>query len=264
MTGVGDVPRDLASFISGTQRRLVALERRRSKPGAVGPPGGLTIEEVRDIIGATLVAGSNVTISVNDAGNTVTITATGGGGGGDSLHPGTGENSIALGVDTEAVGDAAIALGDTAVANDYYAIAIGNYATASLSDGIAIGRVSEAEEDGAIAIGYSSDAAGEESMSIGYLSAAYGLRSVALGRSAVADHDASVAIGTYAFTSADNQIKLGTSSETVVIPGRVQMASYPPASSSAVGAQGQIAWDSTYFYVCVTANSWRRIALATF
>jgi hypothetical protein len=40
-----------------------------------------TDEQVRDVIGAALVAGSNVTITVNDPGDTITIAATGGSGG---------------------------------------------------------------------------------------------------------------------------------------------------------------------------------------
>lgn len=40
-------------------------------------------EVIRDVTGATLVAGTNVTITPNDAGDTITIAATGGGGGGD-------------------------------------------------------------------------------------------------------------------------------------------------------------------------------------
>jgi hypothetical protein len=42
-------------------------------------------EAVRDRVGATLVAGTNVTITVSDAGNTITIAAAGGGGGGAPL-----------------------------------------------------------------------------------------------------------------------------------------------------------------------------------
>jgi hypothetical protein len=42
------------------------------------PTGGLDAEAVRDTIGAALVAGSNITITVNDAGDTITIAATGG------------------------------------------------------------------------------------------------------------------------------------------------------------------------------------------
>jgi len=40
--------------------------------------------------------------------------------------------------------------------------------------------------------------------------------------------------------------------------------SQTPASSSASGTAGDIAWDSSYIYVCVAANSWKRVALSTF
>lgn len=43
--------------------------------------GSYTDEQVRDVIAAALVAGSNVTLTVNDPGNTITISATGTGGG---------------------------------------------------------------------------------------------------------------------------------------------------------------------------------------
>ena len=46
-------------------------------------------ETVRDTMGAALVAGSNVTITPNDAGDTITIAATGGGAGGNVTKVGT-------------------------------------------------------------------------------------------------------------------------------------------------------------------------------
>ncbi|MCC0012895.1 MAG: DUF2793 domain-containing protein [Rhodobiaceae bacterium] len=36
-----------------------------------------------------------------------------------------------------------------------------------------------------------------------------------------------------------------------------------PASASDTGNQGDIAWDSSYIYVCVATNTWKRAALAT-
>jgi hypothetical protein len=36
-----------------------------------------------------------------------------------------------------------------------------------------------------------------------------------------------------------------------------------PASASAPGGQGEIAWDSNFVYVCVATNAWRRAALTT-
>lgn len=48
------------------------------------------------------------------------------------------------------------------------------------------------------------------------------------------------------------------SSETVL--GGVANA---PASPTAAGTQGQIAWDTSYICVCTAANTWRRAALST-
>lgn len=36
-----------------------------------------------------------------------------------------------------------------------------------------------------------------------------------------------------------------------------------PASSSAAGVQGTICWDTSFIYVCVATNTWKRIAIST-
>jgi hypothetical protein len=36
-----------------------------------------------------------------------------------------------------------------------------------------------------------------------------------------------------------------------------------PATAAAAGSVGQIAWDSGFIYVCVAANTWKRVAIAT-
>lgn len=36
-----------------------------------------------------------------------------------------------------------------------------------------------------------------------------------------------------------------------------------PASASAYGLPGMIAWDSSYIYVCTAVNTWKRVAIAT-
>lgn len=36
-----------------------------------------------------------------------------------------------------------------------------------------------------------------------------------------------------------------------------------PASAAATGTVGTMAWDSSYLYVCIAANTWRRVAHAT-
>lgn len=35
-----------------------------------------------------------------------------------------------------------------------------------------------------------------------------------------------------------------------------------PASAGATGVAGQIRWDSNFIYICVSANSWKRVAIA--
>jgi hypothetical protein len=39
--------------------------------------------------------------------------------------------------------------------------------------------------------------------------------------------------------------------------------SSPPANSGDTGLVGQMAWDSSYFYVCIAVNTWKRVALST-
>ncbi len=47
------------------------------------------------------------------------------------------------------------------------------------------------------------------------------------------------------------------------IVGPMLIESYTPASASASGQVGQIAWDANYIYVYVSANNWRRAPIAT-
>ena len=50
----------------------------------------------------------------------------------------------------------------------------------------------------------------------------------------------------------------------VAASASASQSSYKPASSSAAGTPGQMAWDSTYLYICTSANTWKRITLSTF
>ncbi len=44
---------------------------------------------------------------------------------------------------------------------------------------------------------------------------------------------------------------------------RMSAPTLVPASASATGSEGQIAWDATYIYVCTATNTWKRVAIAT-
>jgi len=48
----------------------------------------------------------------------------------------------------------------------------------------------------------------------------------------------------------------------LTVPSLISVTPSTPASSNAACAQGQQAWDSSYIYVCVAANSWKRAPLA--
>lgn len=39
---------------------------------------------------------------------------------------------------------------------------------------------------------------------------------------------------------------------------------FTPGSNNATGVKGEVAWDSTYMYVCVANNTWRRLTLEVF
>lgn len=41
------------------------------------------------------------------------------------------------------------------------------------------------------------------------------------------------------------------------------VATSAPASASASGTPGQIAYDASYVYVCVATNTWKRVAIST-
>ncbi len=49
----------------------------------------------------------------------------------------------------------------------------------------------------------------------------------------------------------------------LTVAGKVNLPSQPPASATASGASGDIAWDTNYIYICVANNTWKRAAIST-
>lgn len=50
----------------------------------------------------------------------------------------------------------------------------------------------------------------------------------------------------------------------LTVPGELVLAApTAPASASAAGIAGQIAWDADYIYVCTATDTWKRVAIAT-
>ncbi len=53
------------------------------------------------------------------------------------------------------------------------------------------------------------------------------------------------------------------STSGTIFTGPIIIPTHTPASATATGAQGQIAWDADYIYVCTATNTWKRAALTT-
>lgn len=87
--------------------------------------------------------------------------------------------------------------------------------------------------------------------------------SIVIGADAIGDGANTTVLG----TSSTTQTKLhGTATSVGIISGdRLRIANAKtPATSGAAGTAGDICWDADYLYVCIAANTWRRVAHATF
>ena len=132
-----------------------------------------------------------------------------------------GSRSVAVGfgASTTAGSGGAVAIGNNAAASNSSAVAIGNNAQASGTFSYAGGREANAGGERAVSIGFESAAGGNRSIAVGEQATANGNFSIAIGDDAQANNNNSVAIGVGAVTTEDNQIMLGTSTETVAVPG---------------------------------------------
>lgn len=77
-----------------------------------------------------------------------------------------------------------------------------------------------------------------------------------------------------AFTKINNNFTnisdIGFDAGNVNVQGSIEVAgnvkvgsSYVPTTSTSPGIKGQITFNSTYVYVCVATNSWKRLTLAS-
>ncbi len=68
----------------------------------------------------------------------------------------------------------------------------------------------------------------------------------------------SIPINFYGGASGDTLFGSFTAAGRFVLP-----ISVTPSAANAAGVTGTIAWDSGFIYVCVTTNTWKRVAIAT-
>ena len=81
----------------------------------------------------------------------------------------------------------------------------------------------------------------------------------------------STAVGNGALVDRNNAAIVGNSSVTYAQLGSVfqadttgiRISSAAPASAAATGIAGTVTWDSSYIYVCVATNTWKRVAIST-
>lgn len=63
----------------------------------------------------------------------------------------------------------------------------------------------------------------------------------------------------FVFNETTNNVTVGN---TLVVPNLIISASNPPANSTAAGTTGTITWDSSYIYVAIGTNTWKKIAIS--
>jgi len=55
----------------------------------------------------------------------------------------------------------------------------------------------------------------------------------------------------------------GGTAGRVKINGQLELQTKTPASASATGTVGEIAWDADYIYICTATDTWKRVGIAT-
>ncbi|MFE5878983.1 hypothetical protein ACFQ6H_27265 [Rhodococcus sp. NPDC056506] len=98
--------------------------------------------------------------------------------------------------------------------------------TASAGGGLAVGYSAVSGGfDRDVAVGPRAQTSGQGSIALGDNARATGNQSLAVGRAAQAPHGASSAFGASATTTKANQVMLGTSTQTVTMPGKMELGS---------------------------------------
>jgi len=147
----------------------------------------------------------------------------------DSVAIGTASSAaaaaVALGNLTEASGNNSTAIGAAAIVTGSGAVGLGNGVIASGAGAFAGGQSVQATAPDAIGIGDEDTlASGTNSLALGAFAQATATKANAIGYGTSATFSESTAIGRNAATTTTNQIRLGTSTETVSIPGVLEVS----------------------------------------
>lgn len=137
--------------------------------------------------------------------------------GADSLHLGTGLNSMQIGNLAASTGNNAIALGPGTTGAGTQSTAVGSNANSLGNQSVAIGPAS-VQGLAAVGIGNAVSALADNSVAIGSGAATSMSQSTALGQGATANYANSTALGSGATTTGAHQIKIGTGTEYMELP----------------------------------------------
>lgn len=184
----------------------------------------------------------------------------------------TGSNNVGIGVQTlegdpaGGTGDYNVAIGAQALSNFTSAssnVAIGANALISNTTGgynVAIGALA-----GYTGTPANANTTGSTNVWIGYGSGpgtpSQLTNSIAIGNGALVSAINSVQLGSN--TLPNMILQLGDASTFKASLSGVIIASAAPATASSTGDKGTITWDSSYIYVCVATNTWKRVAITT-
>lgn len=137
--------------------------------------------------------------------------------GSDSLHLGTGLNSLVIGTAATSTGDGSVALGPSASSGGIGATALGPLTNALGDYSTTVGSGASSSGVGGTAAGRDSSAAGDGSLAMGNGAQTGAQSAVALGDGAAAPYAHSSAVGPGAVTTQANQIMLGTPDDVVEV-----------------------------------------------
>jgi len=115
---------------------------------------------------------------------------------------------------------------------------------------------------------YKLDVAGQLNLSDGQAISWAGGSSTKIAASNAGNAIGFTTSGTETFRAVAGNVLIGTSvpgaSKLVVNDSSIQInTAKTPASATAAGTTGQVCWDSSFIYVCVATNTWKRVAIAT-
>ncbi|WP_273721841.1 hypothetical protein, partial [Bartonella sp. ML71XJBT] len=130
-----------------------------------------------------------------------------------------GSNSLALGFHAEAKASSTIVLGSEAEASDSFSVIIGNRGKVSGGYSVGLGYGAEVSKIFGIALGHDANVAGEDGIALGHDAKVKEMRGIALGYGAEVTKINGIALGTYANVSGEYSLALGYVSKVLVDNG---------------------------------------------